>query len=129
MDPENKNKFDWEKGQVLDNENAKPLGGVRLKGFRKISDGILADPKERAKKRQEHLVEKQSQKYEDTIKQKKIEQKQIEETFVMEESESGIGDYEQQDAKGFLDKIGSSDNTSISKGVGRFGNQKKSKDD
>lgn len=128
MDSENKDKFNWDKGQVLDEKNAKPLGGVRLKGFQKISDGLLADPEKRVEERREHLSGQQSQKYEEQVKQKKSQQKRDENSLVVEESESGIGQYEEQDAKSLMDKLGSADKTETFRRAGRFDNKKPSDD-
>lgn len=47
--------FDWEKGSQLKSDMYDALGNVAETGFKKLADGILADPLERKKRRKEKL--------------------------------------------------------------------------
>lgn len=122
MDPK-KDQFDWQHGQVLDEENSKPLGGVRVKGSQKLAEALHADPDERVQAREKHLNDTQSQKYRETVKDKKdIEPEEI--SMVIGEDHSDVTGEMSEDevtkAKHLLEK--GDQLTGISR---RFGKTKK----
>lgn len=104
MSTENKNKFGWKEGAVLDEDNTQPLGGVRVKGMKKIEQSPLADPKQRAEARKNVLTQLQTQSYEEQVKAK-IQKSQPEETsLIVEETHSGVtGDFETSNAEKIFD--------------------------
>lgn len=95
-----KEQFEWEKGSVLDEENTKPLGGVRARGIPKLKKAVFADPVLRKKERDQFILKEQSKSYREIAK----EEKDNDQTLVIEESTSGLtGEYKDSAAKKLID--------------------------
>lgn len=124
MSSENNKKFDWENGAVLDDNNSKPLGGVRGKGLQKIEQSPLADPKKRVEARREVLAHEQSQNYEEQVKSRRNHAPVDEPSLLIEESHSGaLEDFESSEVKKIFDH--DVDKEHQFQGIGRrFGDNK-----
>lgn len=112
---DNKGKnFEWQKGQVLDDENYDPLGDVRVKGLPKLKKATPADPAKRKQEREELILSKQSKPYKSKVKE------EVDDSLIFEESQSGLSEeYESTEAKKLIDQGGRF------KGLDRFGKNKK----
>ena len=118
------NKFDWENGAVLGEENSKPLGGVRGKGLQKIEQSPLADPKKRVEARKEVLAQTQSKNYNEQVKARRNHEATEEPSLLIEESHSGVvEEYESSEVKKIFDT--DADKEHQFQGIGRrFGDNK-----
>lgn len=95
-----KEKFSWKEGGVLDEKSSEPLGDVRQHGLPKISKSVAADPVTRKEEREDYLASQQSQSY-----QKRTPAKKSDGTIIIEESHSGIsGEFEDSEVKHLTDK-------------------------
>ncbi len=103
MSSDQKKDFEWSKGQVLNDDNSKPLGGVRVAALKekKINQAVLAEPEARVQARKQYLDEVQSQEYREQVQERRQQsQKPEEPALIIEESHSGVSaDYEPSEVK------------------------------
>jgi hypothetical protein len=98
---EDKEKFLWKEGGVLNDKNAVPLGDVRQHGLPKVNKAVAADPVVRKEEREDFLASSGSRPYPNP---KKVPAKP-DETIIIEESHSGvIDDVEDSEVKHLTDK-------------------------
>ena len=108
--------FEWQQGQVLDDDNYDPIGDVRVKGLPKLKKATHADPVKRKQEREELILTKQSKPYKNKVKE------EVDDSLIFEESQSGLSeDYESTEAKKLIDQGGRF------KGLDRFGKSKNNK--
>jgi hypothetical protein len=113
MSSNKKKSFNWEKGNILDEEEYAPVGDVSKEGRPKIARAVHADPVLRKKERDIELKERQSKTY--SARAKKIP----DENIIAEDTGSGLlSDTETSAAKKLIDAGGKF------KGLGRFGKKK-----
>lgn len=100
-----KENFEWESGNSISDENSKPLGGVRVKGFKKLDDATYADEELREKQLKDHVLEHQSVPYKQTLDKVKSKT-QNEGDFSIESSVSGVSDMpaDEKKVKKLIDK-------------------------
>lgn len=99
---EDKEKFSWKEGGVLDEKNAVPLGDVRQHGLPKVNKGVAADPVVRKEEREDFLASYGSQPYPNP---KQRPSSKSDDTIIIEESHSGVvDDVEDSEVKHLIDK-------------------------
>lgn len=98
---EDKKKFSWKEGGVLDEKNAVPLGDVRQYGLPKVHKGVAADPVVRKEEREDFLASQGSKRYPNT----KQPAHKSDDVVIVEESYSGIiDDVEDSEVKHLTDR-------------------------